>query len=455
MTRPRVGASLKCSSRLLSGRLGTSIALGAGIVLGLISVCCGTGVLMTPWLLCELNALQLAAAVGAPMVRSRSWIGAGTVLLGAVLLTASVAWLSWLGLGVRIETAGTSSLFVIGSAIVTLVFVLPFLYAPLILVERHGGLGGAALESARLVMAGGVLPHLLLSLTANAVQIGPLLIAASGAVIWVGADAAPLWALCSLPLLAVTVPLGQGMLVCAYVERRGEISDPRRTRIAGRPPVAVVAIWVAVVVAPALSFGLLGSSLVRPSRVPLGRLPPEGELLAEVARKDGSRSVYPPGTALEIVMDRSAVRVVASDGGGAGSLPLRGAGSPTAMRVARVKDAYAIEIAQGARVQTTWIDRAGVRLDDDFRARLNDRLPAHGLHVMLASLLLTACALLPVLGALGEVRRLYTLESGARPPPREVSRQRERTIRRAIVIALLLAPLSTVSLYWGALSVFG
>jgi hypothetical protein len=103
----------------------------------------------------------------------------------------------------------------------------------------------------------------------------------------------------------------------------------------------------------------------------------------------------------------------------------------------------------------TRIDRAGVRLDDDFRARLADRLPSYALRAMLASLLLTACSLLPVLASLGEVRRMYTLEHGARPPPREVSQRRDRTIRRALAIASVLAPLAVLSLYWGVQSVLG
>jgi hypothetical protein len=448
-----VGASLRDSSRLLRSRSGPAIALGAGIVLAAISVCCGTGVVMTPWLICELIALQLAQAVDRPFARRRTWISAGVILLGAVLLTSSVGWVTWLGVGTDAGMHGVAGLFAAASALVAVVFMLPFLYAPLLLVEGRAGLGGAVLESARLVVAGGALPHLRLSLTANLVQIAPLLIAALSALAFAESDQAPLWALLSLPLLSFSVPLGQGMLVSAYVARRHEIANPRRTRVAGRPPVALVVVWAVVVTAPTLSFGLLGTSLVRPSRLSLGSLPEQAEPIAQLTGLERPESVYPPGTALEISADRRAVRVIASDGGGAGTLSLRESSPIDSVRVGRVRDRYGIEVSQAGRSQLTWIDRAGVRTDDDLRARLLDRLPGSALWLMLASLVLTASALLPVMGSLGELRRLYTLEAGARPAGRDISLRRGVTIRRAFAIALVLAPLAVLSLYWGARSV--
>jgi hypothetical protein len=211
---PKLGSCLRQSLQLLLGRSAATIALGAAIVLSLVSICFGIGVLMTPWLLCELLALQLAEALGHPLPRSRAWIGACAILFGAVLLTASVGWLTWLGLGTDAapleSQQGTAlalalrpgGLLAVASAFASLVFVLPFLYAPMIVIEGRASLGGAVLESARVVAGGGVLPHLLLSLVANIVQASPLLIAALSASVLSEHDSTGLWALLSLPLLS-------------------------------------------------------------------------------------------------------------------------------------------------------------------------------------------------------------------------------------------------------------
>src|SRR5262245_11924944 len=179
---PALGASFSQSVRLLRARAAATVALGAGIVFALLSLCCGIGVIMAPWLLCELLALQLGQALGQPVPHSRAWISASAILLGAVLLTASVGWLCWLGLGTsgasfdaaqpallgRLASAG--GVLAAASALVALVFVLPFFYAPLILIEARAGLGGAVLESARLVASGGVIAHAVLSFAVNTIQ---------------------------------------------------------------------------------------------------------------------------------------------------------------------------------------------------------------------------------------------------------------------------------------------
>jgi hypothetical protein len=162
--------------------------------------------------------------------------------------------------------------------------------------------------------------------------------------------------------------------------------------------------------------------------------------------------VYPGGTGLEVVVSARSVKVTASDGGGAGVLPLRSAAALESLRVVRDRDRYGVEVGQGGARYVTWVDRAGVRQDDDLRARLLDRVPAWALLAMLASLLLTASALLPVLSSLAELRRLY----GSGVAPGEAAAldvRRRRTLRAAYAAALVLAPLSGLSLYWGASAV--
>src|SRR3954462_2375632 len=139
---PQVGASLAHSARILIGRPGVTIALGAGVVLALLSLCCGIGAVMAPWLLCELTSMQLGEAINQPIAHNRTWVGACLIQLGAVVLTASVGWLSWLGFGTEAAplafTQGLElgavvrpgGLLALASALVSLVFVLPFMYAP-------------------------------------------------------------------------------------------------------------------------------------------------------------------------------------------------------------------------------------------------------------------------------------------------------------------------------------
>ena len=149
------------------------------------------------------------------------------------------------------------------------------------------------------------------------------------------------------------------------------------------------------------------------------------------------------------------MQVTASDGGGAGGLPLSSAAPIEAARVVRVRERYGIELTQAGRRYATWIDRAGVRLDDDLQARLLDRVPSWALLGMLGALLAIALALLPVLAQLGDVRRVYTLAPGARPTARDLSALRTRSLRIAALVGLVLSPLAALSLYWGARSLLG
>jgi hypothetical protein len=471
---PQLLTSFAGSARLLRARPLATIALGAGIVLALLSVCCGIGVVMAPWLLCELLALQLAQGTERAVPHRRAWISAGMILLGAVLLTASVGWLSWLGLGtgdaqpgadapeigLLARMAGTGSLLAAASALVALLFVLPFLYAPLILLEARAGLGGAVLESARLVARGGVLAHIVLSLVVNVVQVLPALLAALTASLLVQDELAPIWVLFSLPLLSLSVPLGQGMLVSAYVERSAELTAvptaALRAEASWRPARRLLALWALLVVAPALSFALLGASLVRPSRLVPGRVPDAAEAVATLRPIAGVRRVHPPGTALEIEVSPRAVTISASDGGGAGRLPLRTDAPIRALRIVRVRERYGLELMQGGQPFVTWIDRAGVRQDDDLRARLLDRIPTWALLVMLASLLSTASVLLPVLASLAELRRRFA-RAGSDGAARDdaLPAERRRITRRWFAAALVLMPLAALSLYWGARSLIG
>jgi len=462
---PGVASSLAFALRTFAARPYASSALGAGVVLSLPGVCCGIGLLMAPWLLCELLSLQISEGRGEPVTRSASWFGACAIQLGAVLLMLSVAWIVWIGLGTENATGAegvplpqelTPALSGVGFALLSvplsLVFVLPFIHAPLILIDRRGSLGGAVLESARLTAEAGVLRHLWLSLTAHALQGAPLLaVVAIG--VWVAPEPLPLWALLCLPLMAVSVALGQGMLVGAYRPLRAELTPPSAARPEGRAPAPLTAAWVLLVMAPLLSFALLGASLVRPSQLTAGALPSGGEtLIDERLPGDGSGlSLQPRGTTLYIEADVYGGRVRASDGGGTGRLPLPTGQPIEALRVVRRGDLYGVELRQAGRSHHCWVDRAGVRLDDHLPARLASRLPSWALGLLLLSLLTTAATMLPVLAGLARMRRFSARAqegAGATPPADAVAEFRRRTIARATWTALLLSPLSLSALYF-------
>ena len=188
-------------------------------------------------------------------------------------------------------------------------------------------------------------------------------------------------------------------------------------------------------------------------RIPLGSIAPQAELIAQLTPNDRQEErVWLPDTTLEVGVMPHRLRVTASDGGGAGQLPLRAAEPITRVRVGRVRDAFAIEVRQGARTYLTWIDRAGVRLDDDLRARLLDRTTPLQLWLFLGSLLFTGIASVPVLHALGRIQRGYRLPAERRPSYDLLALDQQRSLRRARISAALLVPLSLACLTMAVLA---
>jgi hypothetical protein len=162
--------------------------------------------------------------------------------------------------------------------------------------------------------------------------------------------------------------------------------------------------------------------------------------MGSLVTQEKRTGIVVPRTALSVQADERNVRIEASDGGGAGRLPLRSRAPIDRVTVSRTRDRYAVMIMQGREHSVTYVDRAGVRLDDDLRARLADRVSRLELGLMLVALLLTATAQLPLLSTAG--RLLRTLPSGE---AREVAL--ERSANKALLLGLLLAPLSAWSLW--------
>jgi hypothetical protein len=435
-------------------------ALGAATVLSLMAVCCGVGFITAPWFVCEMFALQLNELGGRPTERGPSWIAAGLLLVCAVFLVASVGWLTVLGFGAETPPVGPprplawTEIAQGGGSLAALAsagaagFVLPFMFAPLILVEKRAGLGGAVLESARLVLDGGVARHLGISFLSNGLQVVPLALAALVAALWLSPELVPVALLASLPLLAFTVPLGQGVVVATYVSTRDGATDLARARTVNQPPRALALLWLAVCLGPLLAFATLGASLARPSHLAEGTLPPQALRVASFDVSAPQRH-YLEDTPLELHTNLGAVRVVAPDGGGTGTLPLRGEGNVEHVRVARQRDAYAIEVVRGGVAYLTWVTRAGVRLDDGLQRRLLDRASLHEIALLIATLLATAIAMLPTLASLGRLRRAYALPVAERLRPAALTALRERTLRRAWAVALVLLVPNALALGFG------
>jgi hypothetical protein len=111
--------------------------------------------------------------------------------------------------------------------------------------------------------------------------------------------------------------------------------------------------------------------------------------------------------------------------------------------VARSRDRYAIQIEQAGKHSVTYVDRAGVRLDDDLRARLADRVPTFALAIMALALLATAFVQLPVLAGLGQM--VATGEPVA---------AKSSAIARALALGIALSPLACASLFHAVRALF-
>ncbi|MFW6050859.1 MAG: hypothetical protein ACODAU_06775 [Myxococcota bacterium] len=437
--RPQPIEALRGAARLLAVHPGLSVGLGVALVLSLGSVCCGLGLIAAPWFACELLALTLATGLGRRVPRQRGWLAAGAVqAVAVVVLSAAVgAAVTWLGA----ETPRSSEMpapvapsnarllaLALGGSVLGLLYMVPYIYAPLLLVDRGGGLGAAMAESARYVVRGGFVAHLGLSLASHLLQVSPPLLAAVIAL--VAGDLGEIaWGVAlAVPVMAVTVPLGQGMIVASYLDRR----PSGATAALGRAPLTrpLAAGLFAVGLAPAVALLLVSAAVtVRPADPRPGEAP-LGEVVAGGTIDGAPVALAIPHTALEVRASPTRLAIAAGDGGGAGAVPRPEGAVFERVRVVRVRDAYALEVAGEGRSWVTWIDRAGVRLDDDLSARLADRLPTWGLPWLAVAMMAAALGIAPTLAWLGS--------------------RSEANRCRAWTVVLALLPLAAVALWLGA-----
>lgn len=452
--------TLRTSVRLLRTHPVISIALGAAIVLSLCATCTGLGLMFGPWFVCELYGVQLAVASGVARTRSRAWLGAGLLVLLTVLVVALTGWLSALGFGPDVATADAADEplpwpealrrvgLIAGSTTLAVGFIAPFVYAPLVLIDRGGRIGGAVIESAYLVFRTGLVRHLFLAFAIYALQLSPALVTAMLVARTFERAATPLGLFAALPLMAISIPLGQGLLTAAYLARSARLAAPRTVRARGAPPRALAALLAFVSLAPLAALLMLGLTALRPS-TPAPSYAPAGTTLLDRAI-DGARGpaeVAVPDTTLRVHVDGADLAILAGEQAGAGPLPRRWSAPIERVRVVRARDVYAVEVHAGDRVFHTRVDAAGGRVDDSIRRRLEEHVPTWALYAILASFAACGVLLLRALAPLGALRAVTDEDADAR------RRARDDAHHRSLRHGLLLAPFALLSLIAGLVSI--
>lgn len=436
-------------------------SMGAAVVLSLASTLFGVGVLVGPWFVLEIFALQLAVLTGRSVRRDPSWIRAGVFVICMVGVVAAATAVAALAIGPDVSTADSASVplpwpealsrvaAIVTVTAVAVGFITPFSYAPLILLERGGTIGAAALESAWLVRRGGLLRHWALVFLANLVPFMPALVAAVVVARTFERAATPLGVLAGLPLMPLSIPLGQGLVTAAYVARHRELSVPRWARAEGKPPLTLTVALVSLVLAPIASVALIGLGTLRPAPPTLMTHAPE----ADVREISEPATVYLPGSTVEIAVRGPGVVVHAGDGA-ATPVPRAWRGDVDAVAVRRRGEHYVVGLRVGEVWWKTKIDRAGTRMDDTISARIAMRVPMWGLLAVMFSFALSGLLLVRALAPLGAVRRLYGAPATEQPPADDLRARRDGAVRRAWRLVAVLAPAAAASLAAGALGLF-
>jgi hypothetical protein len=474
-------AAFRESWRLFRLRPLATLALGLALLTSLVAVCCGLGVVAAPWFLCELFAVQIALGSGERPARTRAWLWAGFAQMLAVLVLCVVVGLTLVSVGpdivlggpgvepqrVAARVAHSLAVWAVAGSL-ALALTVYFEHAPALLLDRGGSLGSALLESARLVADSGVLRTWFTSGVAHALALGPIVLGLTVAAAFGTLASTVTWALALLPLAALAIALGQGMVVASYLAVREPTEEALR-----RPPRAAVSasralLWGAllgcVLTGPvAVSGALLRPSLPRPTPRDTA-----GELLLSLDASSAETVRFIPDSAIQLRVTKRRLIIDLGDGGGAGTIPLpRGELAKVRVRrVARVDgmaqdepvlfgSPYALDVrfADGRSV-TTWIDDAGVRLDDSLERRLAALLPPWAIAALAGCLLWTALWVGLSLPAQGRLRRALAERWAAGQRGAEWDALHAQLRRGALRAALWLAPAALGSLaigLWAAL----
>jgi hypothetical protein len=473
-------AAFRESLALFMRRPLATLALGLALLTSLMAVCCGLGLLAAPWFLGELFALQIALGTGVRVVRTRAWLLAFMLQMVAVLILCAVVGLSLLSVGPDVVAGGAhgsettlaqgvahSVLVWIAAGSLTLALTVYFEHAPALLLDRGGPLTAALLESARLVADSGVLRTWFTSGIAHGLQLAPIVLGVSLAAAFGTLSSTVMWGLLLLPLAALSLALGQGMVVASYLALRPSALDPARLPREAALSTSRALLWATLLFAVLSGPVIVSGALLRPALPREGALE-DGELLRTVNAGAKPDDRFVDGTALTLSVSDARVRVRASDGGGAGKIPLP-KGKIRSVRVLRPNalpegihreglgtSMYAIEITLGeGRVFTTWINDAGVRLDDSLTRRLGSLLPPWMILALATCLLWAGIWVSLALPPQGRLRKRLSEQLSTDEHP-SVSGELDRLFRRsALWAAAWLVPPALASLAIGLWALFG
>ncbi|MGE0788785.1 MAG: hypothetical protein AB7S26_24140 [Sandaracinaceae bacterium] len=456
---------LRGSFRMLVAHPLTLSALGGAVLLSLASTLFGIGVLVGPWFVLEIFAFQLSVLGARVLPRSIAWARAGLVVVLIVGVVATATWVAALAIGPDVSTADLAArplpwldavervLAITSVTAIAVAFIAPFVYAPLVLLERGGTIGAAVLESAWLVQRGGMLRHWVLAFLAHLLPFVPVLVFAIVAARTLERAATPLGILLGLPLVPFSIPLGQGLLTASYAAQKGELADPRWTRAESRPPRALVIVLAGVVLAPILSVVLVVLGTLREAPVTRVSGPPEPAAERDIELGEPT-IVRLEGSTVELEIDDERVTVRAGDGTES-ALPHRWRGPVEHVWVRRRGEHYVVTFRAAGAYWLTKVDRAGVRLDDTIANRLSARFPSWGLIAIPLSFALSGLLLVGALAPLGVVRRRMGAPRTERPPAEELGALQQAALTRAWRVGWLLVPFAAVALAAGAIGLFG
>lgn len=489
-------AALRASLALFRKRPGLTLSLGVALFTSLGAIFCGLGIVAGPWFLCELFGLQIALGTNGPYPpkRTRAWLSAAGIQAVAVSVLGTISFLSLLALGPDVLLGGISLgapteaeslsvrfgvLFLAGSLVIALSVY--FEYAPAILIDKGGGLHAALLESARLVAATGPFRSWITSLFAHSLQMAPGIFAISFAASNASLESTLRWGAVLMPVVSLCLALGQGMLVASYLHVRPLVTRPADVPPEAAPSKSYAFVWSLLLLGVMSGPLLVLFALTKPAPPVEGRMPEDARVVLTQRASENTVRRYLPESALELLLSHGSVAVVASDGGGVGALPLPFEDLHIEeVRAARPRrlpeglqngvstdDTFALEIRIGPdHFLTTFVDEAGVRLDDSLRRRLQACLPAWAPIVLCACLLWTALWIPRALPSQANIRRKLSEQveasaaSCAQSDATGYSYQQRAELKSALRQSALLAsiwlvPATLCSLWlglWAALS---